>query len=487
MKKLTFFIFLFTLMNLALIPLISLYGLSICPFLKVPGFLFGCAYAGSYIFSVLLINYLTLFYLIKTKMRSLPPFFKKHPTSIYISNYLISSVVGLIVLQWIFNLNHMSGGSRAPEILAFASTVLGMTQAYGLNWAIGGYGQITEKKSFNSSWLEHSIRTMAPVFTGILLLIHYLLIQSQLQTRNDPIRATTSEIIEQTNYIILFVIAWMLMTYLFHFLSERENAMKVNHHLNQLEAGQYHHSSSKEGSWGLWASLIYHLNNFSRVFKERTSLLKSFSRFVTDEVAQQALVSEITDVSGKEEELTVIMTDIRDFTRLSQERKPDVVVKVLNAYFTVMLDELAKHGIIVDKFIGDGILAYVENTDGLSPDEQNQNAVKAALGMLERLKDLNKEFANEGLPELKIGVGVYRGFLIKGYIGSINKLQHTIIGDTVNRAARLESLCKVLEVPVVITEGVWQNLKKTEQKQFKLFENVQIKGISETMNVFGLN
>lgn len=487
MKKFTVFIILFTLINLSLIPLMSLYGLSICPILRVPGFFFGCAYSGSYILSILLINYLTIFYLISTRMKQLPEFFKKHPSSIYILSYLFASVVGLFVLQFMFDLNHISGESRAPEILALASIVLGITQAYGLNWAIGGYS-LNKKgnKSFNGSWLEHSIRTMAPVMTGILLLVHFLIMQAYLQTRKDILPATPDEIIEQTSYIIFFVIAWMLLTYLFHFLSERENALRVNDHLNKLEAGQYQYSSSEEGSWGLWSSLIFHLNNFSKVFKERTSLLKSFSRFVTDEVAQQALISEIVDVSGKAEELTVIMTDIRDFTRLSQENKPEVVVSVLNAYFTVMLDELAKHGIIVDKFIGDGILAYVENTPEVSQEKQNQAAVRASLGMLESLKELNKKFSLENLPELKIGIGIYRGSLIKGHIGSINKLQHTIIGDTVNRAARLESLCKEIGVPVIITEDVWEDLEHSDQLAFKKFKDVSVKGISNKMNVYGL-
>ena len=270
-------------------------------------------------------------------------------------------------------------------------------------------------------------------------------------------------------------------------MSERDNALKVNLHLTKLEEGLYDFQSDKKGSWGLWHSLLHHLNDFSRVFGERTKLLKSFSRFVSDEVAHNALKQEISSASGREEELTVIMTDIRDFTSLAQTMKPEAVVTLLNAYFTLMLDELVKHSIVVDKFIGDGILAYVEVEEKNKNSKiENQKAVMAALGMLARLRELNKSFQNEGLPPIKIGIGIYRGSLIKGNIGSSTKLQHTIIGDTVNRAARLESLCKELNVPAVITQEVWNDLSEQDKKHFNLFEGRSVKGISQVMNVFGL-
>jgi class 3 adenylate cyclase len=101
--------------------------------------------------------------------------------------------------------------------------------------------------------------------------------------------------------------------------------------------------------------------------------------------------------------------------------------------------------------------------------------------MLERLKGFNKDSM---MPE--IGIGICRVPLIKGYIGSREKLQHTIIGDTVNKVARLESLCKELHVSLIITTQVWEDLDEDFRSKFHIFKNVSVKGISEKFDVYGL-
>ncbi len=485
MKKIIIFFGIFSLLNLSFIPLMALYGLSICPVLRVPGFFFGCAYSGAFILSVLITNIILILAFINEGPEKLPRFIQERLYLIYIFNYSFATAIGLIFLKWLFNLNHLSGDSRAPEILALTSIVLCITQIYGLSWALGNRypPKNMTRISFDQSWLQHTLRTMAPIVIALVVLTHFLLIQSLLQESKDAIPATTSEIIKQSNYIILFVVGWLSVTYLFHFMSERENALNINQHLKKLEEGDFNYVSKTQGSWGLWASLVNYMNDFSKAFNERTRLLKSFSRFVTSEVAQHALRDEITSTSGIEEELTVIMSDIRDFTSLTQQLGPTQVVELLNEYFTVMLYEMIKHSITVDKFIGDGILAYVENSTGDKVLE-NRRAVTASLAMLERLEKHNQL---SSLAPIKIGLGVCRGPLIKGYIGSRDKLQHTIIGETVNRAARLESLCKDLGVTLVIADDVYASLDADHKALFRIFENVRVKGYSKEINVYGLS
>ena len=458
----------------------SLYGLSICPILKIPGFFFGCAYTGSYILSVLFFNFCLISYLYFSDKKLIPKFFRKNTYLLYILSYLIASSIALIVLSFIFNLNHISGDSRAPEILLLTSLLLGITQAYGLNWALGDLELHSplERTQFKFAWLQHTLRTMAPILASIIVLLHFLLIQSYLLTRKDIFPMNSEEIVEQTTYVVLFVITWLIMTYFFHFLSEGENARKIKSHVENLQDEKYDYQSIESNSWGLWRSLLQHLNDFSKVFSERTKLLKSFSRFVTNEVAQHALVNELDSVGGKEEELTVIMSDIRDFTKISQRMSPNDVVDMLNNYFSLMIDEMMKHKIVVDKFIGDGILAYVENERLEEKHLQNQQAVRASVGMLQKIK--------EHQLDLKIGIGIYRGPLVKGYIGSRSKLQHTIIGDSVNRAARLEALCKELDVPLVITHEIWLDLDEQTRKKFKIFKDVKMKGVDQSVDVYGL-
>ncbi len=101
------------------------------------------------------------------------------------------------------------------------------------------------------------------------------------------------------------------------------------------------------------------------------------------------------------------------------------------------------------------------------------------------LETLNQKLLLKTLPEIKIGIGVYRGPLVLGLIGTETKMQHTIIGDTVNRAARLEGLCKELAVPIVISGWIWHSLDVTTQLKFRSFGKQQVKGISESMEIFG--
>ncbi len=480
-NKLIIFLTCFTVLNMALVPLISLYGLSICPTLRIPGFFFGCAYAGSFITFVTALNFALIWLIVKSSQK-LPEFFKRHPSFLFFLSYLFCSIIGLMILQRLFEINHITGNSRAPEILALASLLLGITQSYGLNWALSELiPEKSERGTFSKAWRHHTFRTMLPGIAGITTILHFLGVQFTLVDRVDVLPLTSAQVIAQVTQVIGFVVIWMIITYVFHFLSELEYAKRVGTHLRELGEGKFLYVSSVKGAWGLWGSLLDQLNTFSRILGERMNLLKSFSRFVSGEVAQRALSEEIVTVSGKSQELTIIMTDIRDFTRLSETLEASEVVRLLNEYFTEMLDVLATHQIIVDKFIGDGILAYVDPDAGLNEDEQNLAAVKAALQMLERLD----EFQNSPKsPRLRMGIGVHRGNTIKGNIGSITKLQHTIIGDSVNRAARLESLSKELQTDLVITEGIWASLTDELKAKFQRTEGIRLKGISAPLDVW---
>ena len=318
------------------------------------------------------------------------------------------------------------------------------------------------------------------------VILHFIIGQAQSfnDGRTAPI-ASHDDFIEQVSYVVIFLILWFALTFLFHFLSEREQLGKVQNQLNHLKELDLKFRSNVDESWGLWAAIIDQLNSFSKVLGERTHLLKTFSRFVTAGVAEKALQQEIKETTGITKELTVIMSDIRNFTGISESLTPDQVVLFLNEYFSAMLEVISTLQISVDKFIGDGILAYVEPENSNSSNEENRLGVKAALAMTEKVNQLNVRFETLGLPPLKIGIGVIRGPLVIGVIGSEAKLQHTIIGDTVNKAARLESLTKELGVSIALTEQVWQSLDNEEKSRFSSFGKRNVKGINEPISVFG--
>ncbi len=492
-KRILIFIIVFSLINLVFIPLLSLYGLRVCPVLAIPGFIFGCIYSGLYIFFVNVLNLVLIYgiYLNSKKSNHVVTWLTKNRFVVYVGVYLIATAAALLFLQKLLHMNHLSEQSRAPEILGIASLLLGILQAYGLNWALYNVHfdfEMSVLSSFRRLWVFHIGRVMLPLIVAITVILHFLLSQSISfnEGRTAPLGSHDS-MIEQSSYVVLFIFIWLAITFFFHFLSESDQVNKVQTHLKHLNHLEFKFRSTLNHTWGLWAALIDQLNSFSKALGERTRLLKSFSRFVTAGVAEQALHKELKVTTGTMRELTVIMSDIRNFTSMSELLTPDQVVLLLNEYFSAMLEVIAESQVSVDKFIGDGILAYVDPNEGeiSDPIAENRLGVDTALAMIEKLKELNIKLKLLELPEIKIGIGIYRGPLIIGFIGSEAKLQHTIIGGTVNRAARLESLCKELGVSIVISGHVWHSLDESKKLFFSSFGKQVVKGVSGPLEVFG--
>lgn len=492
-KRLGIFIFVFAAMNLIFIPLLSLYGLRVCPVLTIPGFGFGCIYSSAYIFTTNILSALFIFTvrLNNKKTNSVSRWIEENRAAAYALIYFFATALALTLLMILLDLNHLSVHSRAPEVLILASFLLGITQAYGLNWALHDNQRIETTENlptFRKLWASHIFRTMLPLILVAVVLLHFLIRQSvELNTGHVAAASSHDELIEQTSYIIVFLLAWLLMTFTFHFLSERDHVEKVQTHLDRLHKLDFKFRSNSGEAWGLWAAIIHQLNSFSKILGERARLLKTFSKFVTAEVAEQALHQELKAKFGVEKDLTVIVTDIRNFTALSEKLRPNDVVTLLNEYFTAMLDVISGYQISIDKFIGDGILAYVEPeaTDKSEANTENQLAVEASLAMIKRLDELNLKLIKMQLPAVKIGIGIYRGPLVIGLIGSEAKLQHTIIGDTVNKTSRLEGLCKELGVQMVISQQVWQSLASEKKDFFRSYGKQTVKGITELVDVFG--
>ncbi len=156
---------------------------------------------------------------------------------------------------------------------------------------------------------------------------------------------------------------------------------------------------------------------------------------------------------GKELDLAVLFSDIRDFTALSEQSLPYDVVHMLNRYFIAAAEPVLNNNGFIDKYIGDGVLA-VFGTRGESPGSACRNAVRAALGMLEAVRRLGPTFERDFNMPLRIGIGIHFGTVILGRIGHPGKRQITVIGDTVNTASRVERMTKPLGVPILLSDSV---------------------------------
>lgn len=205
---------------------------------------------------------------------------------------------------------------------------------------------------------------------------------------------------------------------------------------------------------------------------------RRLSRYFSPEIF--ALIQQRPEELTFKGQATVLFTDLRGFTSTSENMAPEQVVAMLNAYFERMVAVIFDCGGTLDKFIGDAILAVF---GAPVPSEDNaRNALRAAVKMLEALRALNEERAGEGQPPLRMGVGVHTGQVVAGNIGSSQRMEYTVIGDTVNIASRLESLSKNYEEDIVVSEATLA----LAGEGFAVAgpDEVQLKGKSEATRIY---
>lgn len=197
--------------------------------------------------------------------------------------------------------------------------------------------------------------------------------------------------------------------------------------------------------------------DFTSTLIEKNRLHSTLSRYVSRNVAE-AIVDQpdvfYATLGGTRREVTVLFSDVRGFTPLTEGRDPGEVVQMLNNYLGRMVAAVFKEGGTLDKFIGDAVMAVWGNLDTMDPEKEVRAALQTALGMHAGLRDMNAELEQEKWPPLAMGIGVHHGPAIVGNIGSEERMEPTVIGDTVNLASRLEGLSKVYGAKILASGEV---------------------------------
>jgi adenylate cyclase len=206
----------------------------------------------------------------------------------------------------------------------------------------------------------------------------------------------------------------------------------------------------------------------------------TMSRYMDPSIADQVLASGAELLGGRSVAATVLFSDIRGFTTLTEELGPQATVSLLNEYFEIMVDCIQREGGMLDKFIGDAIMAAFGIPVGHDDDEDR--AVRTAVAMISRLREWNLARVGQGKRPVNIGIGLNTDVVVSGNIGSNKRMDFTIIGDGVNLAARLESACKSYAARILISEFTRKRLRGTYR--MREADRVIVKGKTQPVAVY---
>jgi adenylate cyclase len=226
-------------------------------------------------------------------------------------------------------------------------------------------------------------------------------------------------------------------------------------------------------------ALVENLNETATELKDKEFIKDTFGKIVDPSVRDYLLAGNL-ELGGELKEVTVLFSDIRDFTSISEKMPPGELVSILNRYFESISSCITKHGGMVNTYIGDSIMAVFGAP--LKMENHGQAAYAAAIEMIKAREALNNVFIQENIPPFRSGIGIHSGRVIAGNIGSLDRMEYTVIGDTVNTASRLETATKVLEVEILISESTKEYLDPSIS--LVKLNKIKVKGKEEVITVY---
>ena len=224
-----------------------------------------------------------------------------------------------------------------------------------------------------------------------------------------------------------------------------------------------------------FSGIVIAIDDLSKINKVKSTFKKYVSKNIVDKLLEN---EDSLNLGGTESEITILFSDIRGFTSMSEKLSPTEIVKLLNKYFKSMIDVVFKYNGTLDKIVGDELMVLYGVP--LKGEDDTDNAVKTAIKMFQALDKFNKKIVKEGYKPFKIGIGINKGKAVSGNIGSEQQMNYTVIGDTINLGARLCSHAKSGEILISSSvKGVISN-----DYPFKKIPSIEVKGKSKPIDVW---
>lgn len=249
------------------------------------------------------------------------------------------------------------------------------------------------------------------------------------------------------------------------------------------------------GRFNIWLNLIYPALTMMTIYlaitvyrymteeREKKKIRGAFQYYLTASVITEMLKDPSKlKLGGDKKDLTVLFSDIRGFTTISEKLTPEELVHLLNEYLTAMTDIVFKYDGLLDKYMGDAIMAVYGAP--LDQPDHRMRACRTALDMLDELRILQQKWSDEGRPVLHIGVGINSGDMVVGNMGSQMRFDYTVMGDSVNLGSRLEGINKEYGTNIIISEYTYEGVK--DELVCRELDSVRVKGKKLPVKIFEL-
>lgn len=230
------------------------------------------------------------------------------------------------------------------------------------------------------------------------------------------------------------------------------------------------------------ALFVFHgLYRWYQAEAEKRYIKQTFKNYFSPQVMEVILKDpSLLRLGGQRQEVTILFSDIRSFTTITESLPPEKLTELLHQYFSEMTEEILAANGVLDKFIGDAIMAFWGAP--LSQPDHADRATQAALGMIKRLTALQPKWLQEGYPLVDIGIGINTGVVTVGNMGSHKRFDYTVIGDDVNAAARLEGLNKEYKSHIIMADATLKKL--TVKVTTKLLGDILVKGKTKPIKIY---